>query len=315
MYIGIDLGGTNIAAGIVDENGNIIKKKSIPTRPERGFKKVAGAMALLCKELILECGLSESDISSVGVGSPGVVDSERGIVKLAENLKWYDVDLKGEMEKHFLDGINVNIENDANAAAYGEYMMLGYNCDSFIFITLGTGVGGGVIINKEIYRGYGGCGAELGHMTLVHGGEKCTCGKLGCLEAYASVSGLINQTRTAIEKNPSSAMTKAYKEYGEINGKTAFTAAKNGDAAASLVVKNYIEYVADGICSIINIFAPEVLLIGGGISKEGDYLLNPINEYCRKNMFLKDKTPTKIAIAALGNDAGIIGAALTAKKR
>lgn len=311
-YLGIDLGGTNIAAGIVSEDGKIINKLSTPTLPQRSFEEIIKDMAFLCNKLLSESGIDISEIQAIGVGTPGAVDNKKGVVLNAGNLGWHNADIKNEMSKYFR--VPINIENDANAAAYGEYAVCGIDADDFIFITLGTGVGGGIIINKKIYRGFNGAGAELGHCTLVHNGIKCSCGKAGCWEAYASVSALINQTREAIERNSNSLMAKLYKECGEVNGRTAFDAAKAGDAAAQNVVKKYLEYVADGICSMINIFEPEVLLIGGGISKEGDYLLNPIVDYCEKNWFCKNIRQTKIGIAALGNDAGIVGAALAVKQ-
>lgn len=311
-YLGIDLGGTNIAAGIVSEDGKIINKLFTPTLPQRSFEEIIKDMAFLCNKLLSESGIDISEIQAIGVGTPGAVDNKKGVVLNAGNLGWHNADIKNEMSKYFR--VPINIENDANAAAYGEYAVCGIDADNFIFITLGTGVGGGIIINKKIYRGFNGAGAELGHCTLVHDGIKCSCGKAGCWEAYASVSALINQTREAIERNSNSLMAKLYKERGEVNGRTAFDAAKAGDVAAQNVLKKYLEYVADGICSMINIFEPEVLLIGGGISKEGDYLLNPIVDYCEKNWFCKNIRQTKIGIAALGNDAGIVGAALAVKQ-
>lgn len=311
MYFGIDLGGTNIAAGLVDDNCNIIKKLSTPTLAERSFDAIMKDMAELCSKLLAETGTDISEVKALGIGTPGAVDNKNGTVLYAGNLGWHNVNLRDEMHKYF--DIPVNIENDANAAAYGEYIACGVDIDDFLFITLGTGVGGGIIINKKIYRGFNGAGAELGHCTLVHDGIKCNCGKAGCWEAYASVSALIGQTADAIKSNPNSLMSKSFNECGEINGRTAFDAAKAGDAAAQKVVKKYLEYVADGICSMVNIFEPEVLLIGGGISKEGEYLLKPIAEYCEKNYFCKNIRQTRLGIAALGNDAGIVGAALAAK--
>ena len=311
MYIGIDLGGTNIAAGIVDENGNILKKYSTPTLAHRTFEEIVKDMADCCKKLINESEIDISDISAIGIGSPGAIDNKNGTVIYAGNLGWKDAPLKEELQKYI--NLPVNIENDANAAAYGEYFIYGNGISDFIFITLGTGIGGGIIIDGKIYRGFNGAGAELGHNTLIYGGEMCNCGKRGCWEVYGSVTGLINQTNAAIEKNPDSLMAKLKIERGEVNGRTAFDAAKQGDKAAQAIVKQYLEYVADGICSMVNIFEPEVLLIGGGISKEGAYLLDPIREYCEANYFCKTIRQTKLGIAKLGNDAGIIGAALAAR--
>ncbi len=311
MYIGIDLGGTNIAAGLVDDNGNILKKRSTPTRAERSFEEIVKDMADSAESLIRDAGVERSEIKAVGVGSPGAIDHSNGVVINAGNLGWKDAPLKFELEK--LTGISVSVENDANAAAYGEYVKHGGEIKDFIFITLGTGIGGGIIIDGKIYRGFNGAGAEVGHNTLIYGGDMCSCGKRGCWEVYGSVTGLINQTCDAIDKNPGSLMAKYRCERGVVDGRTAFDAAKAGDYAAKAVVKQYLEYVADGICSLVNIFEPEVLLIGGGISKEGEYLLAPIREYCEANYFCKTICQTRLGIAKLGNDAGIIGAALSAK--
>lgn len=310
MYLGIDLGGTNIAAGIVDENGKIIRKYSTPTLADRPFEVIAKDMADACYTLINAEGLAVSDIKAIGIGSPGAIDNSNGIILNAGNLGWKNAPLKAEIQKYI--DLPVNIENDANAAAYGEYSVCKRDVKDFIFITLGTGIGGGIIIDGKIYRGFNGAGAEIGHSSLIYGGRECTCGRKGCWEVYGSVSGLIWQTADAIRENPNSLMAKSYAETGCINGRTAFDAAKQGDEAAKVVVSQYLEYVADGICSIVNIFEPEILLIGGGISKEGDYLLNPIKEYCEKNYFCKNIRQTKLGIAHLGNDAGIIGAALSA---
>lgn len=312
MYIGIDLGGTNIAAGVVDENGKILAQDSTPTLNERDYTEIVKDMAMLCKKIIKEAGLEEKDIKAIGIGSPGSIDNENGVVTYANNLKMDNTPIAAELKK-YLD-VPVNVENDANAAAYGEYVINGEGVDDFIFITLGTGVGGGIVIDKKIYRGFNGAGGELGHTTLVHNGEPCSCGNKGCWEAYASVTALIKQTEAAMKKNPDSLMHKFAEKEQKVSGRTAFDAAKSGDAAAKEVVEQYIAYVADGIMGMINIFQPEKLVIGGGISKEGDYLLKPIIEYVDKYGYNKHMKTTKISIATLFNDAGIIGAALAAKK-
>lgn len=307
MYIGIDLGGTNIAAGVVSKDGKIIKTDSRPTLSERPYQEIIKDMAGLCLSLLEECKLSVSDLDGIGIGSPGTIDSANGVVVYSNNLKWDNVPICDEL-KRYID-VPIRIENDANAAAYGEYIVNGDNVDSFVAITLGTGVGGGVIINKNIYRGFNGAGGELGHITLVHNGEHCTCGNDGCWEAYASVTALIRQTKKAIEENPDSLLAKEAEKEGKVSGRTSFNAAKEGDTIAEKVVDQYIEYVADGITSIINIFQPNILVIGGGISKEGDRLLVPIQEYVKKHSYCKAVAQTEIKIATLMNDAGIIGAA------
>lgn len=313
MYIGIDLGGTNIAAGIVDNDGKIINKLSTPTLAQREHKEIVADMAALTKRLMSENKLSEADIDSIGIGCPGTIDTKNGVVLYANNLKMEKTPLVEEFKESLGFDKKVKILNDADAAAYGEYSINGNGVESFIFITLGTGVGGGIIINKRIFNGFNCAGGELGHITLVHNGLQCSCGNVGCWEMYASVTALIRQTKEAMEKNPESLMHKFAAEEGKVSGRTAFEAAKAGDEAALEVVKTYREYVASGLISIMNIFQPAQLVIGGGISKEGDYLVNPIVEYCYAHEYNKYGTKTKISVATLFNYAGIIGAALYSK--
>lgn len=311
MYIGIDLGGTNIAVGLVLQDGRIIAKDSTPTKLPRDYTEIVKDMATLTNKLLLEEKISISEIKGIGIGCPGSIDSENGVVAYANNLKMDNVPIVSELKKYF--DLPVAILNDADAAAYGEYIVNGNGVDSFVFVTLGTGVGGGIVLNKKIYNGFNGAGAELGHIALVHGGKPCNCGNIGCWEVYASVTALIEQTKAAMEKNPESKMHEFAIKEGKVSGRTAFDTAKQGDETALKVVNQYIEYVAAGLVSIINVFQPEKLVIGGGISKEGDYLLNPIKDYCYKHEYNKYLKKVDISIATLFNDAGIIGAALAAK--
>ncbi len=313
MYLGIDLGGTNIAVGLVDENGKVICKDSVPTLKERYYTEIVKDMAMLCEKLVSESDYDMSDIKAVGIGSPGTVDNENGMVVYSNNIKMDHVPLAEEFKKYI--NLPVNLENDANAAAYGEYIACGNGAKSFVFMTLGTGVGGGIIIDGKIYRGFNGAGAEIGHSSIVIDGKECTCGKKGCLEAYASVTALIEQTKEAIDANPHSMMNEWVKEKGKVSGRTAFECAKYGDSVATKVKNTYIRYVAEGVSNMINIFQPEVFVIGGGISKEGDELLVPIKEYVYENDFNKHMPKTEITIAKLFNDAGIVGAAMAAKKQ
>ena len=311
MYIGIDLGGTNIAIGIVDEDGKIIVQGSTPTLSPRSYTEIVKDMVTLCEKLTAEAGIFMNDIEAVGIGTPGSVDYEKGSVAYSNNLKFNDAPLRDEFQKYY--NIPVVLENDANSAAYGEYIANGGDAGVFLAITLGTGVGGGIILDKKIFRGANGAGGELGHFTLVHNGALCSCGKKGCWEAYASVTALINQTKVAIEKHPESLMKSLAEENGHVSGRTAFDAAKKGDPAAKEVVDKYIEYVADGLVSIVNIFQPDKIVVSGGISKEGDYLLDPVREYVKKYDYNKLFKRTEIETATLYNDAGIIGAAFAAK--
>ena len=311
MYIGIDLGGTNIAAGIVDEGGNIICKGSVPTLRERGNDAIVADMAKLSLKLIEESGLQVSDIKSVGIGCPGTIDNDNGVVVFSNNIVMEKYPLVEEFRKH-LD-LPVNIENDANAAAYGEYIFTARDKKSFVLITLGTGVGGGIIIDGKLWRGFNCAGAELGHTTIIMNGKPCTCGKCGCFESYASVTGLIDQTKEAMAKDPDSLMHKIAAERGKVNGRTSFDAARQGDKTAIEVRDQYIRYVAEGVGNIINMLQPEVFVIGGGISREGDTILEPLKEIVYATDYNKFMPKTEIRIAKLFGDAGIVGAALAAK--
>lgn len=311
-YVGIDLGGTNIAAGLVTEDGKILADKSIPTRAERPWQEIVADMAALAKEVIEMAGMTTDDVAGVGIGCPGSIDNENGICAYSNNIRMEKADIAGEFKKHF--DVPVNLENDANAAALGEYEINGQGAKSYVFVTLGTGVGGGVILDGKIFRGHNGVGAEIGHTVIVSGGEGCTCGRHGCWEAYASVTALIRQTKAAMEKNPDSLMHELAKKEGKVTGRTSFDAAKQGDKAAQEVVDNYFKYVAEGITNMVNVFQPEKVVIGGSISKEGDYLLKPIRELVNKNDYNRYMHKAQVEIATLFGDAGIIGAALSAKK-
>ena len=311
MYIGIDLGGTNIAAGIVREDGKIVVQSSVPTLSQRPTDEIVKDMVFLSKQLIKDAELELNDIEAVGIGCPGTINFETGEVIYSNNIKMEHYMLAKEFQKYL--NLPVKIDNDANCAAMGEYIVSGNDVPIFMFITLGTGVGSGLILNGKVFRGFNGAASEAGHITLVSGGEPCTCGKRGCWETYASVSALIRQTKVAMEKNPESLMHEIAKAEGKISGRTSFDAAKQGDKAAQAVVKQYAQYVADGIVSVENVLQPDIISVGGGISREGEYLLQPVCEYAAANGFNKFMPKTKIVTAQSFNDAGIIGAAMIAK--
>lgn len=311
MYIGIDLGGTNIAAGIVSDDGKILLQDSVPTLRERDAGEIVKDMAELAKKLTAEYGAEPGDIKGVGVGCPGAVDYSSGTVVHLTNIRMDHFDLAAEFRKTF--DVPVYVENDANCAALGEYVANGRGAESFVLVTLGTGVGCGIVLGGKLFRGFNGAASEAGHMTLVVGGEHCNCGKDGCWEAYASVTALIRQTKAAMEAHPESLMNEDAKNRGKISGRTAFECARAGDAAAAEVVRMYARYVAEGIVSLENILQPEIISVGGGISREGEYLLGPVREYIEEVRFNRYMKKTEIVAAGLHNDAGIIGAAMAAR--
>lgn len=310
MYrIGIDLGGTNIVAGVVDQNYRLIATAKCKTNTPRPADDIIADMARISREAVKAANLTMDDIDGVGVGSPGACNSDTGVVERAANLGFINEPLQKKLQA--LLGKPVRIENDANAAAYGE-MLAGAakGTRHAVCITLGTGVGGGAIVDGHIIAGHNFAGGELGHTVIVMDGEPCSCGRRGCWEAYASATGLIRQTKAAMEKNQDSVMWKLSANGTRVNGCTAFDAMRAGDAAGTQVVDQYIRYLACGLTNMINIFQPEVLCIGGGISREGETLLAPVRELIKKEQFAQFTTSkTRICAATLGNDAGIIGAA------
>lgn len=309
-YLGIDLGGTNIVAGVVNEECKIIGRGKRKTNVPRSADLIADDMAAAALDAIANAGVSKEQIVGLGIGSPGSVNSVSGIVYNANNLKFTMVPLKKMMEDRL--GIPCIVHNDANAAALGEMINgAGRGTRNLVAITLGTGVGGGVIINNSMLTGSNFAGGELGHTVIQFDGELCTCGQKGCWEAYASATALIRQTKRKMEQYPDSKMWEIVKESGgEVNGRTAFDGMRAGDEPAKEVVDRYCFYVACGVTNMINIFQPEVLCIGGGISKEGETLLRPVRSYVEKNIFSKNiAKQTVIKAAELGDDAGVIGAA------
>lgn len=313
MYrIGIDLGGINIAAGLVNEDGTLLTKKSVPTEAASSTaEEITQKMIALTLALAEENDLTEKDIQSVGIGCPGAVDAKEGIIILTPNLPFRNYNVRQAFAAK--TEIPVYIDNDANCAALGEVAAgAAKDYKTAIAITLGTGVGGGIIIDGKIYGGFNFAGGELGHMITHRNGRPCGCGRKGCLEAYASATALINDTREAAKAHPESRLNELCEgDLSKINGKTAFDGKRLGDPVATAVVDNYIEELGEGIINYINIFQPEIILLGGGISNERENLLAPLREYVFRYSYGSDLLPrTKIERAALGNDAGIIGAAM-----
>lgn len=309
--IGIDLGGTNIAAGVVDEKMNLVRKESVPTRLPRDAADIVKDMGELALKLTADAALTPADIAWVGVGAPGTANRDTGVIEYSNNLRFDHVPLKEMLEK--LTGRPAFIENDANAAAYGEYLAgAAKGARSAAVITLGTGVGGGIIVDGHMLNGCNFAGGEPGHHVIRRGGRLCTCGRHGCWEAYASASGLIQSTVEVMEKDRGTAMWKiANGDIKNVNGKTAFDAMRMGDAAGTKVVDEYIADLACGLVNVINIFQPDVLCIGGGICREGENLLRPLRETIERERYSKySSVQTRLVTAQLGNDAGIIGAAM-----
>lgn len=307
-YIGIDIGGMSIKGGLTDENGNILVKSSIETKPDNHYSETIKDIADLCKEIASLGGIEISQLSGIGMGIPGTINSKTGVITYANNIKFENVPMVSEFRKYI--DVPTFIGNDANCAALGEVVFgMGKGYNDAIFVTLGTGVGSGIIIDGKIFEGKDGAGAEAGHMCIRFGGERCSCGRKGCWESYASATALIRQTKRIINRYPDSLMHSIVQADGKVSGRTAFRAEREGDKAGALVVKNYIKYVAEGLISLVNIFRPEILLIGGGVSNEGDVFINRLQKLVDTYSYGGSRNPyVRVLKASLLNDAGLLGA-------
>ncbi len=304
MYVGIDVGGTAIKAGVVDENGSIIARGSVDSQPGSGAEMVRLMYVAMCHAL--DRGMISRDrVTAVGIGSSGLCDNEKGTMVYSPNIAYDNTPVREYFTERM--DVRVDLDNDANCAAAGEYVVAGEGRGSFVFVTLGTGVGGGIIIDGKLLRGVNGGAGELGHTTVYPGGRLCGCGRRGCWEAYASVSGLINDAR---ERGG------WFAAQSEITGRTPFEGAAAGIPEAVEVRDRWIENVAMGVCNLVNVFQPDRLVIGGAISKEGENLLAPIRKFVSENAYTRGipgLKRTEITAARLGNDAGIVGAAFLHK--
>ena len=306
-YVGIDLGGTFIKGGIVDDLGNIVYSDKTPTESEQGADGVANNIANLTKALLARVGLGADDVEGIGMGVPGMIDSKAGNVIYSNNLNWKDFRIGEKVTA--LTGLRVKIANDANVAALGEVKFGAAKAyESVVMLTLGTGVGGGIVVDGKLVEGNKSAGAELGHAVIVAGGEACTCGRKGCLEAYASATALIRDTKRMMEAHKDSKMWEIG-DLSKVTGKTAFDY-KDSDVYAKAVVDNYLEMLACGITNMANIFRPEAVLLGGGVCAQGDNLIKPLQAIVDRDIFAGDLGPqVPILIAELENSAGILGAA------
>ena len=311
MYrIGVDLGGTNIAVGLVNENYEIVKKATTPTFAKRSPEEIIEDIARLCKKVVFEACIDFSSVASIGVASPGLVNSSSGVVEYANNLPFKNLHV-AKMLKELLNFENVKLANDANAAALGEATAgAAKGASSSVMITLGTGVGGGVVIDGKLLTGFNFAAGELGHIVIEVDGRPCTCGRRGCWETYSSATALTAMTNEKIEECRAQGRYTLMSETERVSGRTACDAMRAGDEAAKEVYDKYIYYLAIGLANIINIFQPEVISLGGGISGEGQSLIDALLPIVRKEQYggFLDKQ-TELRIAKLGNDAGIVGAA------
>lgn len=313
-YIGVDLGGTGIKAGVVNEKGEILSKGSTPTMAERPYQAVIADIATLCKTVAADANITVEDIEAIGVGVPGICDPKTGIIPKCTNLGWFDVPFVSELQSHIAKPVIV--DNDATVAGFAEYIAgVSAGTHSSVFVTLGTGVGGGIIMNGRPYSGAHGVGSEIGHMNIAMGGEECTCGNKGCFERYASATSIIRDAKRAVAENPDSViMQKCGGDVEKINAKIVIDAAKEGDAVGKQVFDGYVNGLAHGLVNLINVIDPEVIVLGGGVSMAGEFLLNAVREAMKPLIFFKSMPYADVKLATLGADAGIIGAAMLGKQ-
>ena len=313
-YVGIDLGGTNIKAGIVDDQGKMLNKSSIKTNADRPCEDIIKDMGNLAVQVIAEAGLKKEDISAIGIGSPGTPDNEAGLLVYAKNLPFVNAPMR-KIIREVID-LPVYIDNDANCAAMAEAVAGAAKGAKYsVMITLGTGLGGGIVLDGKVYSGFNHAGAELGHVVIEQDGKQCTCGRKGCWETYSSATGPVNMTKERLLEARANGVKSLIDDMIEgdinrVNARVAFAAMKQGDELGAKIVDEYISYLASGIANMINIFQPNVLSIGGGVCNEKDYLLIPLKEKVFAQTYSKDPAKqTIIKIAEMGNDAGIVGAA------
>ncbi|MBP3453416.1 MAG: ROK family protein [Clostridia bacterium] len=310
VYIGIDVGGTGIQMGVVDEKGQIIAKGAIVTRTDIPFEDQVKAMADCALETLEKSGHTLIELASIGLGIPGIADQKTGVVPFCTNLGWKNVPLRETFQKYIDKPIF--IDNDATVAGLAESVAgVSANTDSSVFLTLGTGVGAGIVIRGKVWSGFHGVGSEVGHMIMEIDGEPCSCGNRGCLERYTSATAIIRMAREAVAKHPDSLiMSLCGGDPSLINAKMVFDAAREGDEQGLKVFRRYARYLGQAIATIVNFFDPEVIVLGGGVSKAGKFLLDAVREEAPKYCIYKSMPISRIELAELGPDAGIIGAAM-----
>lgn len=309
-HIGVDLGGTNITAGIVTSEGEILHKLTTLTKAYRPPEEVIADIVMLIKKVLNEHGVDAKQIKSIGVGSPGAIDDDNGIVIFTGNLNWVNINLKEKLEEAF--NIPSFVSNDANVATLAENLFgAGKKRKSIFLITLGTGVGAGYVLDGKIQSGFHGVGAELGHMIIEPEGILCTCGNRGCFERYASASAIIKRGIDAMKADPQGQIAlRANYDICNMTAKLVIDLAKENDKVALKIFEDYTRFLAYGIVNIINFIDPEVIILGGGVSRAGDFLLESVKEKVASRIFCKQAPYSKILLSEMGNEAGIIGAAM-----
>ncbi len=314
VYLGVDLGGTGIKVGLVTEKGEILAKGSTPTKRERPYQEIIEDIANLCKRVVKDAKADMADVGSIGVGVPGICDPKTGVIPFCTNLGWHEVPFVAEMQKHIMKPVIV--DNDATVAGFAESIAgVSAGSSSSVFLTLGTGVGGAIILNGKPFSGAHGVGSEIGHLIIRMDGDPCNCGNYGCFERYASATAIIRMAKEVLADYPDSRiLARVGGDESRINAKTVIDCAKEGDEAALKAFNQYVKGLATGIVSVIHMIDPEVIALGGGVSMAGDFLLDAVRAEIPKMVMYKTMPFARIELAQLGADAGIIGAALLGKQ-
>jgi glucokinase len=312
--VGVDLGGSLTRAGLAKSCGEIIDMESMPTEGERGPGHVVRGIARMVDDLVERNGVPRSSLRGVGIGSPGPLNTKTGVIVNTPNLRWRAVPLRDLVEEAV--GVRAVLENDANAAALGEWWKgAGAGVSSLVCFTLGTGVGGGIVIAGDIWHGATDVAGELGHMTIETAGRRCNCGNYGCLEAYASATAISVRAREGIEKGRQSSLKEAVGgELDTITSEIVYEQAVAGDPFCREVMTDTARYLAVGVANMLNIFNPEVVVIGGGVTRAGDVLFRPLAERVRGRAFPMALEGVRVVPAELGTNAGLIGAVAVIKK-
>ncbi|WP_100406817.1 ROK family glucokinase [Bacillus solitudinis] len=313
-YVGVDLGGTTIKMAFVSGNGDIIQKWEIPTDKRDGGKNITSDISKAIDEKLHKLGKSKEQLVAIGMGAPAFIEMETGYIYEAVNIGWKDFALKDVLEQE--TGLPVKIDNDANVAALGEmWQGAGEGAKNLLCITLGTGVGGGIIANGEILHGVNGMAGEVGHITSIpEGGFPCNCGKTGCLETLASATGIARLATEGLTNQANSQLHDVYKEAGVLSTKDVFDAVRAGDEYAKEIIETISFHLGLALANIANSFNPSKIVIGGGVSRAEDLVLQPIERHFKKFALKRVAEGAEFKIATLGNDAGVIGSAWIAKQ-
>lgn len=313
--IGVDIGGTKIAAGIVDERKLICCQKSIPVKIATCTEDIVKLITHLVEDLLHESKLPMKDIKTIGVVVPGTANLKTRQVEYANNLLYCQGNLMEQLEYQL--GRPVIFENDANAAAWGEYLVMKERPESMVMITLGTGIGAGIIVNGALFHGINFAAGEIGHMSIQMDGISCNCGRRGCYELYASATALGLQAKEAMRRAKESKLWElCHGNSSDIDARIVIEAVRLGDETATHIFKTYLKYLGTGIVNLMNLLQPELVVIGGGLSNAGELLLTPLKEMVEQEVYTRDSQQNpKLCLAQLKNEAGIIGAAFLGEER